>query len=485
MQATIRSYRQYPVVLFIQKFPNGLLKSGSDVNNTISAFPSLRVKRPQLPLPSDFAYMTFGGDFFGDANKKFGVWQSDQTIPDGILNSGPMLFYNDKGHALVISPYTNFMAASTHQRGEAPYKRLDWGIMGGIGELPAGFEHKTLAYCSDHGVGSALEGWGNLLRRVYRGQSNLRTSKGTQKLDIGSKSELRNDFLPIQEIYSNNIVRLEETSDIRSNKTTVMIKRLNKSSIPENRFSINNITKKKIDKISMSYKTATQSITNYIHNNNMFQDGIKKDLGNSRAHKHTPSKTRVQKKQISVNVKLFKAKSIFIDGPKSLRSVFINDTNSRLYVTSRRQTDTESTIGEDKNILNPDSHLKSQEPRDRYPNPRRSERYPKPRGHRPSLTAPHPDISISHLGYWTCRGSYYYYNPDPNLKTFDKTLLDVKKVAASAKIPLHYFQLDSWFYPKDDVVLAVTTWDATKQTFPEGIANFQKQLGLPLIAQNR
>ncbi|GFR86881.1 non-lysosomal glucosylceramidase, partial [Elysia marginata] len=31
-----------------------------------------------------------------------------------------------------------------------------------------------------------------------------------------------------------------------------------------------------------------------------------------------------------------------------------------------------------------------------------------------------------------------------------------------------YLQLDSWFYPKDDVE-AVTTWDAMEEVFPKGI----------------
>ena len=101
------------------------------------------------------------------------------------------------------------------------------------------------------------------------------------------------------------------------------------------------------------------------------------------------------------------------------------------------------------------------------------------------LQASHQDITSTHLGHWTCRGSYYYYNPDPGLKTFDKTLLAVQKAATTANIPLLYFQLDSWFYPKDDSVLAVTTWDATKDVFPHGIEAFQKSLGLPLIAENR
>ena len=195
MHATVRSYQKFPAVLFIQKFPKGLKKSATNVNSTISAFPSFRVKRPQLPLPSDFAYLTFGGDFIGDAGKKFGVWQSNQTLADGILNSGPTVLYNGKGHSLVISPYSNFMVASTHQRGEAPYKRLDWGIMGSIEELSAGYEHKTIAFCSDHGVGSALEGWGNLMHRVYREKKNGSTFTNRRvKIDLDSAEVIRDDF---------------------------------------------------------------------------------------------------------------------------------------------------------------------------------------------------------------------------------------------------------------------------------------------------
>ncbi|CAL1533037.1 unnamed protein product [Lymnaea stagnalis] len=93
------------------------------------------------------------------------------------------------------------------------------------------------------------------------------------------------------------------------------------------------------------------------------------------------------------------------------------------------------------------------------------------------------DLSLTHLGYWTDNGAYYYYVTETN-KNYQDTLLDVQHYSYQSRIPYKYFQLDSWFYPKDDI-LAVTTWLAMETIFPKGLQPFQSALKLPLVAHNR
>jgi hypothetical protein len=101
------------------------------------------------------------------------------------------------------------------------------------------------------------------------------------------------------------------------------------------------------------------------------------------------------------------------------------------------------------------------------------------------------DKGLSHLGYWTDNGAYYYYMLEPGM-TWEQTLLGVKADADAKKIPLGYMQLDSWWYFKDKKAFiglgsfgGVTEWKPTPETFPEGIAAFGAKLGLPFIAHNR
>jgi hypothetical protein len=110
---------------------------------------------------------------------------------------------------------------------------------------------------------------------------------------------------------------------------------------------------------------------------------------------------------------------------------------------------------------------------------------------RPSSYA---DATLARLGYWTDNFAAYYYKFDPKLG-YEGTLLAVRDTFRRLKIPLGYMQLDSWFYPKS----AADRWDtgggtlpygeyvyrADKKLFPDGLASFQRRLGLPLVTHSR
>jgi hypothetical protein len=102
-------------------------------------------------------------------------------------------------------------------------------------------------------------------------------------------------------------------------------------------------------------------------------------------------------------------------------------------------------------------------------------------------------VELNKLGYWTDNGAVYYYNFDAS-KGYPGTLLAVRDEFASKGLTLGYMQLDSWWYPKG----AANTWQgsgnqrgginqyiAVPELFPNGLAAFQQQLGLPLMTHSR
>ncbi|BCM92036.1 hypothetical protein IAD21_03915 [Abditibacteriota bacterium] len=115
------------------------------------------------------------------------------------------------------------------------------------------------------------------------------------------------------------------------------------------------------------------------------------------------------------------------------------------------------------------------------------------------------DLSVKYLGYWTDNGAFYYYNYDLD-KGYTKTLLDLQQHYKERKIPLHYMQLDSWWYQKSlrasngaiqttkNTKLPVGTWNAYGGTldytaspflFPQGMKAFNTDLGMPFMVHGR
>lgn len=106
------------------------------------------------------------------------------------------------------------------------------------------------------------------------------------------------------------------------------------------------------------------------------------------------------------------------------------------------------------------------------------------------LPANDAGVILSTLGYWTDNGADYYYKYDQS-KGYAGTLLAVRDEWASQKIPMGYMQLDSWWYPKgpnsdwNDLPDGTSLYEADKELFPNGLASFQKQLGMPLVTHAR
>ena len=116
------------------------------------------------------------------------------------------------------------------------------------------------------------------------------------------------------------------------------------------------------------------------------------------------------------------------------------------------------------------------------------------------------DVVLKYFGYWTDVGGDYYYNYD-STKGYDGTLLALREHYQKEGIPLGYMQLDSWWYQKSTNNVhnepgaakkkkefpegpwnrsgGLMEYKADTFLFPNGLAAFQKKLGLPLVTHNR
>jgi hypothetical protein len=103
------------------------------------------------------------------------------------------------------------------------------------------------------------------------------------------------------------------------------------------------------------------------------------------------------------------------------------------------------------------------------------------------------DLGLRSLGYWTDNGAQYYYYFEEALG-YTGTLLEVRNEFSRMGIPLGYLQLDSWFYGKGQndswqgsgpLRGGTYLYEASKELFPDGLADFHTKLGVPLIAHNR
>jgi hypothetical protein len=116
------------------------------------------------------------------------------------------------------------------------------------------------------------------------------------------------------------------------------------------------------------------------------------------------------------------------------------------------------------------------------------------------------DIGLRLFGYWTDNRATYYYNYDRD-KGYAGTLLAVVDEMRKLGLPIGYLQLDSWWYQKTSTGAdgkegnakkndklpegswnkygGLLSWTAHPDLFPNGLAAFQKQVGLPFVAHNR
>lgn len=134
--AAVRSYWDHPEVLFTTSNP-------AAAPNTF-AFPNFSQYPPNLD------HLTFSGTF---APPTFSNFSSES----------PWIFFDSAFNTFILSPATNFMAASTIH---GPNGEIAAGIAASISSLPQGFEHRTLLVI-EKGINCAFETWGQALTALH------------------------------------------------------------------------------------------------------------------------------------------------------------------------------------------------------------------------------------------------------------------------------------------------------------------------------
>ena len=115
------------------------------------------------------------------------------------------------------------------------------------------------------------------------------------------------------------------------------------------------------------------------------------------------------------------------------------------------------------------------------------------------------DPILKYYGYWTDAGAAYWYNYDLS-RGYQATMQQVIDTYRQEKIPLRYFQLDSWWYHKTLTTAegkpgheknsqlpagdwnrygGTTDYTASAAVFPQGLAAFRQSAGMPFIVHNR
>ncbi|CAB9520567.1 expressed unknown protein [Seminavis robusta] len=104
------------------------------------------------------------------------------------------------------------------------------------------------------------------------------------------------------------------------------------------------------------------------------------------------------------------------------------------------------------------------------------------------------DKTLQYLQYNTDNGAFYYHQtteqeqPDDNKhkqnKTYQQTILDLKRHAQAAGLPIRNWLADSWWYYQGRGG-GVKTWEARPDVFPDGLEYIQKQTHWDIVAHNR
>ena len=107
---------------------------------------------------------------------------------------------------------------------------------------------------------------------------------------------------------------------------------------------------------------------------------------------------------------------------------------------------------------------------------------------KPSIDDEH-DFFLSRLGYYTDTGAYYWYHTETNL-TYEQTFAELKSYHVRERIPVGYYELDSYWYYKQDNSTGehggIQWYEPRADVFPRGIEALQRDiLGTPLIVHHK
>ncbi|KAK6165976.1 hypothetical protein SNE40_022775 [Patella caerulea] len=153
--------------------------SGTSAGNKdllISAFPGFVVDDS---MQGEIGYMAYAGMMFGNEDLKFGTWSPGKVEITTGTAGGPIAFFDKKDNVVIIAPFSEFMSASTMMDNSTNPETLDWGIMGGVMEVPEDFMAQFMIFYSPNGINKAFQEWGSLMRDFYGKESSYRKSDMT------------------------------------------------------------------------------------------------------------------------------------------------------------------------------------------------------------------------------------------------------------------------------------------------------------------
>ena len=151
-------------VVFGQTFASGADDTSTgDRDKLISSFPSFQVSNYSSGRRG---YLQYSGDMVGSGYHT-GEWDDKSSgVGSGITGTAPLcVFSEDLKASVVLSPFSNFMAAS--QLFDDKARSLSYGVMGGVTSVPAGYSVSFVLSLSGAGINAAMLRWGDLLLNTY------------------------------------------------------------------------------------------------------------------------------------------------------------------------------------------------------------------------------------------------------------------------------------------------------------------------------
>ena len=151
-------------VVFEQYFPDALVgTAGPSTNDVATVFPALAPA-----AGAQLGFLNYWGNMACQGGQvvctDVGTWTQgvDASMRAGLDGGSPLVLFNESSaaHAIVISPYSNFMASGQVVNNASG--NLECGIMGGVNAIPAGFRYETLLSYG-RGVNAAMRVWGATL----------------------------------------------------------------------------------------------------------------------------------------------------------------------------------------------------------------------------------------------------------------------------------------------------------------------------------
>jgi len=175
---SLKIYSSGSSLAFVQEFPQGATGTsandphcdrfnnswiGCDWYGVAAGFPIFAKSSP-VDSAHPLAWLEFYGEHLNDAHNQthrgpqMGLFSRQTQVPEGLL-AGPMAWFDLHNHAIVLSSLSSHMNWGLAQSETS----LQFGIMGSVDTIPAGFSAASVLTASSGGLSRAFDAWGSAL----------------------------------------------------------------------------------------------------------------------------------------------------------------------------------------------------------------------------------------------------------------------------------------------------------------------------------